>query len=374
MKVTLDKSVLTNAVVWVSHMLQTKSTSPIRMGVLIIAQDETVTLQSVGDDASATCQIEAKVLEQGKILVSGKLLADISKLLPNKPVTITLDGSKALIKCGTSKFVLPTMNIDEYPSINDMPQILGTVDSQSFFNLINQIKISASKDDMIPVLSSVKIDFIGNKISMTTTDRFRLSKGELQWNPKDENINISVLIKAKNLYDIGRSLNNTGNISVGLNNNGEESTLIGFETVGQQIISSLREGEYPRVDELFPTQTPITALVETKELIESIKRVGIVLNPNEPMTFNFDEDAIILEAGSGDETQASESISSNLNGETITVSFNPTFLLEGLSVLEAKYAKFFFNHPNKAILIKGWSDENNEAVEEFKYLLMPVRK
>ncbi|QPK94148.1 DNA polymerase III subunit beta [Actinomyces sp. zg-332] len=372
MKFTVDRDILANSVSWTSHTLQSKSTSPVRMGVLLNAKNETLTLQAVGDDSSSKSVIEAKVDEEGTILVSGKLLADICKALPNKPVHVSLEDKKVLIKCGSSRFTLITMNIDEYPEINQMPQTFGTVDSQEFYNVINQIKIAASKDDMIPVLSSIKMDFIGKKIYLTATDRFRLAKGELDWTPEDENINVSVLIKSKNLYDIARSLNHGGTISLGLNST-ENSTLIGFECVGYQVTSSLREGDYPKVDGIFPQETPITALVETKELIESIKRVGLVLNPNEPIRFNFDEEGLTLEAGKGNDSQATESLSANLNGEDIVVAFNQTFLIEGLSVLETKYVKFFFNHPTKAILLKGWDDKNNDVVEEFKYLLMPVR-
>lgn len=372
MKFTVDRDILANSVSWTSHTLQFKSTSPVRMGVLISAKDEVLTLQAVGDDSSSKCEIQAQVEQAGEILVSGKLLADICKALPNKPVNFELDGNKVLIKCGSARFTLITMNIDEYPELNKMPETFGTVDAHEFYNVINQIRIAASKDEMIPVLSSIKMRFVGNKIILIGTDRFRLAKGEINWTPNDEDIDVSVLIKAKNLYDIARSLNNGGTINLAFDKNGM-TTVIGFECVGYQVVASLRDGDYPKVESLFPEETPITAMVNTKELMDAIKRVGLVLNPNEPIRFNFSESELTLEAGKGDESQATEKLDVNLNGSEIMVAFNPAYLFEGLNVLETKYAKFYISNPNKAILIKGWDNDKEEPVEEFKYLLMPIR-
>lgn len=132
MKFTVARDVLAEAVSWTARVLPTRPASPILAGMRISAQGQELTLSSFDYEVSGNSRIPASVDEEGEVLVSGRLLADISKSLPNKPVTIEVDGQKVSLSCGSSHFTLAVMPIDEYPLLPGQPQVAGSVDSQVF--------------------------------------------------------------------------------------------------------------------------------------------------------------------------------------------------------------------------------------------------
>ena len=112
MKFTVARDVLAEAVSWTARVLPTRPASPILAGMRISAQGQELTLSSFDYEVSGNSRIPAYVDEEGEVLVSGRLLADISKSLPNKPVTIEVDGQTVSLSCGSSHFTLAVMPID----------------------------------------------------------------------------------------------------------------------------------------------------------------------------------------------------------------------------------------------------------------------
>ena len=162
MKFTVARDVLAEAVSWTARVLPSRPASPILAGMRISAQGQELTLSSFDYEVSGNSRIPASVDEEGEVLVSGRLLADISKSLPNKPVTIEVDGQKVSLSCGSSHFTLAVMPIDEYPLLPGQPQVAGSVDSQVFAQAVAQVSIAASRDETLQ--SALK--------SMATTSRF----------------------------------------------------------------------------------------------------------------------------------------------------------------------------------------------------------
>ncbi len=99
---------------------------PVLAGVLLEATDEgTLKLSTFDYEVSARAELPADVRTAGRVLVSGRLLADISRSLPARPVTLTTEGSKVVVTCGASRFTLLTMSVDEYPSLPQLPEASG---------------------------------------------------------------------------------------------------------------------------------------------------------------------------------------------------------------------------------------------------------
>ena len=166
MKFTVARDVLAEAVSWTARVLPTRPASPILAGMRISAQGQELTLSSFDYEVSGNSRIPASVDEEGEVLVSGRLLADISKSLPNKPVTIEVDGQKVSLSCGSSHFTLAVMPIDEYPLLPGQPQVAGSVDSQVFAQAVAQVSIAASRDETLPLLTAVRVEIDGDNITL----------------------------------------------------------------------------------------------------------------------------------------------------------------------------------------------------------------
>ena len=371
MKFTVDRDVLSEAVSWTARSLSPRPPAPVLSGLLIKAEQHTVTISSFDHEISAQLHIGADVEDEGTVLVSGRLLNDIVKALPAAPVTIEIDDSKAVVTCRSSRFTLSTMPVDEYPELPAMPELAGTVDGSAFARAVSQVITAASKDDTLPILTGVKVEFEGDTITFLATDRYRLAMREINWSPADPNISTSALIKAKTLNDVAKQLAGGGELNIALTDSAE---LVGFSSGGRRTTSVLVDGDYPKIRQLFPEETPIHAVVNTAELIEAARRVSLVSERNGHVRLQFTEDGqVTLDAGADDAAAASEVISADLTGESITVGFNPAYLNEGLSVIDSEYLRFSFVSAPKPAMITGQQTPDGENSTDFRYLLMPVR-
>ncbi|MCT1607234.1 DNA polymerase III subunit beta [Nesterenkonia massiliensis] len=371
MQFTVDRDVLSEAVSWTARSLSPRPPAPVLSGLLITAENQTVTISSFDYEVSAQLHIEADVTSEGTVLVSGRLLNDIVKALPQAPVTLSLEESKVVVTCKSSRFALATMPVGEYPELPSQPEVAGTVDGAAFARAVAQVIIAASRDDTLPILTAVKLELEGDTITFLATDRYRLAMREIHWAPHQPDISTSLLIKAKTLNDVAKSLAGGGELAVSLS---EDDALVGFSSGGRRTTSVLVDGDYPKIRQLFPEETPIHAVVNTAELIEAARRVSLVSERNGHVRLQFSEDnRVTLDAGVDDNASASEVIEAQLSGEPITVGFNPAYLNEGLNVIDTEHLRFSFVSAPKPAMITGQKDAEGEHSTDFRYLLMPVR-
>ena len=373
MRFRVDRDVLADAVTWTARSLPTRPPVPVLAGVRLEADTTgTVQLSSFDYEVSARSQIPADVSEAGTVLVSGRLLAEISRALPDKPVDVVLEGTKVVVTCGASRFTLLTMPVEDYPNLPVMPPVTGTVDGDELTHAVAQVSVAASRDDTLPLLTGVRVEIEGEKVTLLATDRYRLALRELTWKPSSPDISTVALVRARTLLDAAKSLGSAGSVTVALAT-GTGVDMIGFEAAGRQTTSLLVDGDYPAVRRLFPDETPIHAVVSTHALADAAKRVSLVAERNTPIRLSFSEGQVVLDAGQGDDAQASEAIESVLVGDDISVAFNPQFLLDGLCALTTPFVRLSFTHPNKPVEFTGQQALDGEDNPEYRYLLVPIR-
>ena len=259
----------------------------------------------------------------------------------------------------------------EYPPLPALPTISGTVAGDSFAQAVSQVIIAASKDDTLPILTGVRMEIEDDLITLLATDRYRLAMREVPWKPVTPGISTSALVKAKTLNEVAKTLGSSGDINLALAD--DDSRLIGFESGGRTTTSLLVDGDYPKIRSLFPESTPIHATVQTQELVDAVRRVSLVAERNTPVRLAFTEGQLHLDAGTGEDAQASEELEAQLTGDDITVAFNPHYLVEGLSVIETKYVRFSFTTAPKPAMITAQVDADGDDQDDYRYLVMPVR-
>lgn len=373
MKFRVERDVLADAVTWTARSLPSRPPVPVLAGVLLEADPQgTLTLSSFDYEVSARVEVVAEVADGGRVLVSGRLLADISRSLPAKPVEITTDGSKVSVTCGASRFSLLTMPVDEYPALPAMPEAAGIVTGDMFTEAVAQVTVAASRDETLPILTGVRMEIEADRVTLLATDRYRLAMRELTWRPCSPGTSTVALVRARTLSDVAKALGAGSDVTLALAAEGGNE-LIGFESGGRRTTSLLVDGEYPKVRALFPSEAPIFAVVETAALVESVRRVSLVAERNTPVRLGFTDGLVRLEAGQGDDAQASEALEAELTGEDIAIAFNPQFLLDGLSAIGRPYARLSFTQASKPAVLSGQLEIDGPGDDSYRYLLMPVR-
>ncbi len=376
MKFSVDRDVFADAVAWAARSLPVRPSAPVLAGLLVEAGQDGLVLSSFDYETSARATLTAEVSEEGRALVSGRLLADICRSLPAKPIEVALDGARVSLICGAARFSLQTLPVEDYPALPQLPTATGNVDSELFAHAVAQAITAAGRDDMLPVLTGVRIEIDGDAISLLATDRFRLSQRELNWTPLTPDESIAALVPAKVLGDTARTLTAGTEVTIALSHGGAGEGIIGFEGRApggiRRTTTRLLDGEFPKVRSLFPAEHLTTALVDKLALIESVKRVALVAERNTAVQLSFADGVLTLDAGSGDEAQASESIEATVTGEPITTGFNPQFLLDGLTAIDEAVVELAFTQASKPVVIRGAAGEGDQD-SGFRYLLMPRR-
>lgn len=377
MKFSVERDALADAVAWAARSLPVRPSSPVLAGLLIQASDDGLVLSTFDYETSARATLNAQVNDEGTALVSGRLLADICKSLPAKPVEMVLDGARVSLTCGAARFSLQTMPVEDYPSLPAMPEAAGTVRSSDFAHAVSQAITAAGRDDMLPVLTGVRLEIDGSSISLLATDRFRLSLRELNWSPNTPDESIAALVPAKVLGETAKSLTAGSEVTIALSRGGGAGEgIIGFEGNApggiRRTTTRLLDGEFPKVRSLFPADNLTTATMDKAALIESVKRVSLVAERNTAVQLAFGDGVLTLDAGSGDEAQASESVEAEISGEDITTGFNPQFLLDGLGAIDESVVELAFTQASKPVVIQGAAGDDGKD-PGFRYLLMPRR-
>jgi DNA polymerase-3 subunit beta len=372
-KFTVDQQALTDGVNWVSRSLSTRPIKTELLGIKIDATGDQVILSGSDLETSSKALFNADIFEKGAVLVPGKLLAEISRSLPNKPITITLDGSRVLVTSGSAKFTLPTLSLDEYPNLPELPAKTGVIASDTFATAVAQVAIAAGRDDSLPTLTGVHIEIEEDKVTLAATDRYRLAVREFSWDPSTPGLSTSALLRARTLADAAKSLTGSKTVSLSFAPAASNDRLAGFAGEGKLMTSRMLDGTFPPYRHLLPSESTTTAIVEVAPFLDSVRRVALVADKTIPLRLEFADGGVSLEAGTGEEAQATETIDVLLNGEPISIAFNPTFLADGLQAVGTLFVQISFTGSNKPAILTGRNEPNGPSIDTYKYLLMPMR-
>ncbi|MFD9061429.1 DNA polymerase III subunit beta [Kitasatospora purpeofusca] len=401
MKLRLFAGPLADAVAHVARALPARPPVPVLAGILLATGEKGLTLSAFDYEIAATTSTGAEIADDGTALVSGRLLNDIAKTLPKGgEVDIELSGARLLLTCGTARFTLPTLPVDEYPALPPVPDTMLTVDADALASAVAQVAVAASTDDALPVLTGVQMVLEGQRLTLAGTDRYRFGVRELTVKPTGtlpagkpkrkkkgadaepdtaEEVRraaCTVLVPAKFLSDATRAM--AGEHPTALGWNDGQLTL---STPGSSFGTRLLEGEFPRFRGLFPApeDAELTLTVAVDDALAALKRVSLVASARTPVrlavtTASDGATELRLEAGHGDDAHATDRIPCNTVGGLeggAAIAFNPGYLADALKALATPEATVHITHQHKPALLTGRA--GNLGDNDYEHLLMPIR-
>jgi DNA polymerase-3 subunit beta len=373
MKFRVERDALADAVAWTAKSLPSRPSVPVLAGVLLRVSDNRLQVSGFDYEVSSQVTVEVQADADGAALVSGRLLAEITKSLRALPIDVAAVGSHVELTCGSARFTLPTMPVEDYPTLPDMPATAGTVDAAAFASAVGQVAIAAGRDDTLPVLTGVRLELSGTTLTMLATDRYRLAIRELEWRPDDPESNFAALVPARTLNDTAKTLGPLGGaVTVALSRGGIGEGMIGFAAGTRRTTSRLLDGEFPKVRALLPDTHNAQARVPVSALNEVVKRVALVAERATPVRLSFGDDGLVVEAGGTEDARASEAMDCEYTGEPMTIAFNHQYLLDGLAALDGPVAVLSFTDPKKPAIIAP-AGEDGQVSSSYRYLIMPVR-
>ncbi|ART73300.1 DNA polymerase III subunit beta [Mycobacterium dioxanotrophicus] len=372
-----------DAVAWVARNLPSRPTIPVLAGVLLTGTDDGLTISGFDYEVSAEVRVAAEIASPGSVLVSGRLLSDITKALPGKPVDISVEGTRVALTCGSARFSLPTLAVEDYPALPALPDETGVVASDLFAEAIGQVAVAAGRDDTLPMLTGIRVEISGESVVLAATDRFRLAVRELTWVATAADVEAAVLVPAKTLAEAAKAGTDGTEVHLSLGSGPSvgKDGLLGIRSNGKRSTTRLLDAEFPKFRQLLPTEHTAVATIGVAELTEAIKRVALVADRGAQIRMEFAEDVLRLSAGADDVGRAEEDLPVSFAGEPLTIAFNPTYLTDGLGSLRSERVTFGFTTPSRPAVLRPAGDDDGTggggpfpaAHTDYVYLLMPVR-
>ncbi|APT83743.1 DNA polymerase III subunit beta [Corynebacterium aquilae] len=380
------KDDLAHAVGWVARNLPAKPAQPVLRGMLITADDEGLELAGFDYEVSTLVRIPAIVHTTGRIAVAGKLLSEIVSNLPSKPIDVQLDDSTVIFRCGSSRFELPSIPLEDYPQLPQLPAITGTIDPKLFVEAVSQVAMAAGKDDALPMLTGVNVIISGEEVTLVATDRFRLAVRQLQWNPQPGIGEATVLVPAKTLMDNARTLDTNMpdpvEIAIGDGEAIGQDGLFGLRVEARRTTTRLLDAQFPNHRPLLPATNRSVVIMDIPSLVDALRRVSLVTDRSESqIRMHFHSDHVVLSAGTAG-GHAEETLPCELHGEEVATAFRSSFLRDGLGVLNSDKVMFGFTEAKRPAILVAYNGEELAQDDQgdyltpdndFRYVLMPVR-
>ncbi|MFJ6212188.1 DNA polymerase III subunit beta [Streptomyces sp. NPDC092296] len=348
MRFRIERGALADAVAWAARALPARSPLPVLGGLLLEAGGDRLCVSGYDHEVSARVSAEAGTDRAGRVLVMGRRLLDVCRVLPDGPVECVLDAARLTVSGGGTRFGLAALPLEDYPALPAMPEVRGTLDAAEFAAAVARVAVAAGRDDTLPVLTGIRLALDGDTLELAATDRYRFAVSTLGWRPVAPQPAAEVVVSARRLLEAARALAGADTVRVALGDGA-----LGLEGAAMSTTLRLLDGVLPRHDRLFALEQPKVAVVERRPLSEAVKRVAVVAERHTPVRLAFAAGAVLLEAGVGDDDTASQRLPAALAGADTAVAFNPAYLADALGALDTPYVEFAMLGPGQRALLTG---------------------
>ncbi|MGL3805873.1 DNA polymerase III subunit beta [Paeniglutamicibacter sp. R2-26] len=361
MKFSIPANTLNEAAVFAAKAISKNPLQPILGGLHIEAQADGVHLTGSSMEQTAKAHVDADVDATGVAVLPAVMLTSVLAKLRNRMCLVELDGTLVRLSAGAANFTLHCMPAATYPQLAVAPAVVGSVDGEALAHAVSMVAGAASLDStpQLAMLTGINVVFAGAEVTLLATDRYRLAMATLPWAPAAGH-DFTVLVKGSWLHPLTKTM--VGSVKVQ-----HDGNQFGLDTGQRSSVSNIIDGDYPKIQSLFPKLCHAEATVERAVFAEAIDRVATVAERNTPIRLRFEDGSVTLDAGTGEDSQGEETIECDYDGAPATVSFNPGYLGWSVSTMmtENIMIRFQDNMAKPALILP--------TVGETKHLVMPIR-
>ena len=362
MKVVCRRDELSQKLGIVTRAVSTRASVQILSGVLLRAEAGRLHLAATDMELSLRSSLEAQVEGEGAVVVPGRLLVDLVRLLPDSDVTIEhqAEGSVLHVTCGTSSSTLHTYAAEDFPRLPDLDAVgTFTVDRESLLDTVSRVARSASRDESRPVLTGILVRFETGRLVMAATDSYRLSVKETEL--EGDVPELEAIIPARALGELTRIAQGGETIELGVHEN-----QVVFATDDVWLTTRRIDGQFPNYKQLLPESFEHEVTLSRGEVLDVVRRVGVMVQRTSPIQLRFAEGELTVFARTQDVGEAKESLPVQFSGEPMDIGFNAEFLREGIETIGADEIRLRLISPLRPAVIDGGEDDPT-------YLIMPIR-
>jgi len=361
LKITCPRDELSRALGVVSRGVSTRTTVQILAGILLRAGEGKLDLAATDMELSLRTSFEAQVEAEGSVVVPGRLLLELARLLPGAEVSIEhkLEEAAVEIRSGAATYRLHTYNAEDFPRLPDAEAERHEVDRGTLLETVGRVSRSASRDESRPVLTGVLMRFEPGKLVTAATDSYRLSVKETA--VEGTVPELEAIVPARALGELARIAQAGERIELGVHEN-----QVVFST-GDALLTTRRiDGQFPNYKQLVPEAFDHELALPREELLDVVRRVSVMAQRNSPLRLRFADGELTVSAQTQDVGEARESLPVAFASEPLEIGFNAEFLRDGVESVVGEQLRMKLISPLRPAVLQG-------EVDDFLYLIMPIR-
>ena len=362
LKITCSRDELNRQLAVVSRAASTRTTVQVLAGVLLRSEDGKLELSATDMEISLRTPLEAEVASEGAVVVPGKLLAELARLLPSEEVSIEHRQGEGVVEIvsGAAVYRIHTYNAEDFPRLPDQAgTTMVVIDAEALLETAAKVSRAASRDESRPVLTGILVRFEGENLVMAATDSYRLAVKETSMaTPGPE---LDAIVPARALMELSRVAQGASDLQLGL----QENQVL-FASDGILLTTRRIEGQFPNYHQLLPESFESEVTLPREELLEVVRRVSVMAQRNAPLRLRFAEGELTVSAQTQDIGEAHETMPAAFSGDALDIGFNPEFLRDGIESVDGDELRLKLISPLRPAVLQGTADD-------FSYLIMPIR-
>ena len=361
-KLSCSQEALAQKLAIVSRAVSSRASVQILSGVLLRAEGGRLHLAATDMELSLRSSMDAQIDAEGAVVVPGRLLVDLVRLLPEHEVTIEqrVEESVVHVTSGPSITALNTYAAEDFPRLPDLDAVgTFTVDREVLLDTVNRVARSASRDESRPVLTGILVRFEGGSLVMAATDSYRLSVKETPLT--GEAPEFEAIIPARALAELSRIAQSGDTVELGIHEN-----QVVFAADDVWLTTRRIDGQFPNYKQLLPESFEHEVALPRAELLDVVRRVGVLVQRTSPIQLRFADGELRVLARTQDVGQAQETLPVPFSGAPLEIGFNAEFLREGIDSIAADEVRMRLISPLRPAVIDGGPDDPT-------YLIMPIR-
>jgi DNA polymerase-3 subunit beta len=364
MNISCSRDELVQKLGVVARAVSTRTAVQILAGVLLRAEGGQLHLAATDMELSLRSSMEAQVEGEGSVVVPGRLLVDLARLLPESDVTIEHRVEEGIVRiaCGAYESRLNTYNAEDFPRLPELDALTTfSVDREALLDTIARVQRSASRDESRPVLTGILARFEPGKLVMAATDSYRLSVKET---PLEGDVpELEAIIPSRALLELARIAVAGDEVEMGVH---ENQVIFSIAAEGVYLTTRRIDGQFPNYKQLLPETFEHDVTIPRGELLDVVRRTSVMVQRNSPLRLRFAEGELTVTARTQDVGEATESLPVQFSGEPLEIGFNAEFLKDGVESITSDDLKLHLISPLRPAVIEGDGDD-------FRYLIMPIR-
>lgn len=365
MQFSCEKALLQSAVSVASRAVSQKSSIPALEGLLLHAA-EGVTVSGYNMQTGIRTLMSADVTEPGDLVLNARLFGDIIRRMPDDMITFSSDEKMMVhLHCGDADFNIMGLSAADYPELPEVEDEYSvSLQQKTLRDMIEDTLFAVSTNESRPVHTGSLFEINEDGLTVVSVDGFRLA---VRKEPL-EKVNggyFSFVAPGSALSEVEKICDDVEDLaSITL---GKRHIL--FEVGTTQLICRRLEGEFLDYKNAVPRKNPISVVADTKELIQSIDRVSVVISEKlkSPVRCLFENDKVLLSAKTAN-GEARDVCRLAGDGGELEIGFNNRYLMEALRYAPADTVRIELNTGvSPAVIVP------TEGEERFLYMVLPVR-